>query len=76
MHPKLDTKLLIIVLICIAPFLLFQAAWIFKDAKKRGEKFYWIWGFIGLINIPESLILYLIVTRVILNKNKNKNKKN
>ena len=46
MHPKLNTKSLIIVLICIAPFLLFQAAWIFKDAKKRGDKFYWIWGIV------------------------------
>ena len=72
MHPKLDTKTFIIVLICIAPFLLFQGAWIFKDAKKRGVKFYWVWGFIGLLNIPESLILYLLVTRVIFNKSKNK----
>lgn len=74
MHPKLDTKILIILLICLAPFLLFQAAWIFKDAKRRGEKFYWIWGFIGLINIPESLLIYLLVTRVILNKKRKKEK--
>ncbi|MBC8059790.1 MAG: sigmaY antisigma factor component [Clostridiaceae bacterium] len=72
MHLDLDTKSLIIVLICLAPFLLFQGAWIFKDAKKRGVKFYWLWGFIGLLNIPESLILYLIVTRILFNKNKTK----
>jgi hypothetical protein len=72
MHPNLGTKGLIIVLICIAPFLLFQASWIFKDAKKRGEKYYWIWGLIGLINIPESLILYLLVTRLLFNKNRKK----
>lgn len=70
MHPKLDTKELIIVLICIAPFLLLQGAWIFKDAKKRGNKFYWFWGVIGLINIPESLLLYLLVTRLLFNRNK------
>lgn len=66
----MNTKTLVIVLICIAPFLLLQGAWIFKDAKKRGVKFYWVWGFIGLLNLPESLILYLLITRVIFKKKK------
>ena len=68
MHPNLDTKSTVILLLCIAPFLLLQAAWIFKDAKKRRIKLYWLWGFIGLLNIPESLILYLVVTRLLFKK--------
>ena len=65
------TKQLLIVLLVIAPFLLIQAIWIFKDAKKRGEKFYWLWGIFGLLNIPESLIVYLVVTRIIMgNRNR------
>jgi hypothetical protein len=42
--------------------LFIQAAWIFNDAPKRGEN-KWIWGFFGLLNVPSSLIIYLIVTR-------------
>lgn len=42
--------------------LISQATWIFYDASKRGEN-KWLWGFFGLINLPSSLIIYLIVTR-------------
>lgn len=49
----------IIVLICL---ILTQAVWIFLDARKRGEN-YWLWGFLGLLNVPTSLIVYLLVTR-------------
>lgn len=45
--------------------LFIQAMFIFFDARKRGEKHYWLWGLFGLINVPSSLIIYLIVTRVI-----------
>ncbi len=69
MHP-VNTRVLVIVLICAAPFLILQGAWIFYDARKRGEKYYWLWGLFGLLNVPESLIIYLIVTRIILNKKK------
>ena len=75
MNPEINNKSLIIILICIAPFLLFQAAWIFKDAQKRGDKLYWLWGVIGLLHIPQSLIIYLLVTRILFNKNKKKKDK-
>lgn len=58
----------IILLICIIPVLLIQGLWIFKDAKKRGEKYYWLWGIFGLLNIPSNLITYLIVTRIIIDR--------
>lgn len=70
-----STTTILIVLALIAPFLLLQASWIFRDARKRGEKYYWLWGLFGLMNIPQSLIIYLIVTRVIMDRMKNKNSK-
>jgi hypothetical protein len=53
------------------PILLVQGFWIFYDARKRKEKYYWLWGLFGLINSPSSLIVYLLVTRA-LGKEKNK----
>ncbi len=47
--------LLVAVLFC-------QALWIFTDARKRGENA-WLWGLLGLLNVPSSLIVYLLVTR-------------
>ncbi|MDF2672688.1 MAG: hypothetical protein K0R09_953 [Clostridiales bacterium] len=38
-----------------------QGTWIFLDARKRGEKYYWLWGLLGLIQFPSSLIIYLLV---------------
>ncbi|MGI6113289.1 MAG: zinc ribbon domain-containing protein [Mahellales bacterium] len=46
----------------VIALLIIQAAWIFVDAKKKGEN-HWLWGLFGLINVPMSLIIYLIVTR-------------
>lgn len=69
------TKELIIILAIAAPLLIAQAVWIFTDARKRGEKYYWLWGLLGLTNVPQGLIVYLIVTRIILDKKK-KNIKN
>jgi len=57
------SKNTLIFLIIVIPLLFLQALWIFIDAKKRGEKYYWAWGLFGLLNIPSSLIIYLFVTR-------------
>ncbi len=60
---------ILIILLCIAvPVLLVQGFWIFNDARKRGEKYYWLWGLFGLMNTPGNLIIYLIITRVIIDK--------
>ncbi|MEG0775258.1 sigmaY antisigma factor component [Clostridium sp.] len=57
-------EIVFIVLIAI-PILLIQGSWIFYDARKRKEKYYWLWGLFGLINAPSSLLVYLIITRAI-----------
>lgn len=62
----------LIALAIAMPLVLIQGFWIFTDAKKRGEKYYWLWGLFGLLNIPSSLIIYLIVTRIIIDKYKEK----
>jgi hypothetical protein len=62
---------LITLLIIVIPILLIQGAWVFYDARRRKEKYYWLWGLFALINTPGHLLIYLLVTRVILNK-KNK----
>lgn len=49
-------------LVLLGIILFSQATWIFIDAKKRGEMA-WLWGLLGLLNIPTSLIVYLLVTR-------------
>lgn len=70
----MDKSKLIIALAIAVPLLTAQAVWIFLDAKKRKEKHYWLWGLFGLINCPQSLIVYLVVTRIIFDKrNKNDN---
>jgi len=69
-----DRKDLMLVLFVAIPLLLAQATWIFLDARKRGEKRYWLWGLFGLINVPQCLIVYLIVTRIILDRNKDNKK--
>ena len=66
-----SNNLLIILLVIVIPILLIQGAWVFYDARRRKEKYYWLWGIFALINTPGNLIIYLLVTRVILsNKNK------
>lgn len=67
---NLYVKILLALALCIV--LLIQGFWIFTDAKKRGEKFYWLWGIFGLLNIPTNLIIYLIVTRIIIDRYKKK----
>ncbi len=62
---------LIILLVIFIPILLIQGAWVFYDARKRKEKYYWVWGIFALMNTPGNLLIYLLLTRVILNgKNK------
>lgn len=46
--------------------LLIQGSWIFYDASKKGLN-KWIWGLFGMVQLPSSLIIYLLITRV-LNK--------
>lgn len=67
----LSTNQLIILLVIVIPILLIQGTWVFYDARKRKENYYWLWGIFALMNTPGNLIVYLLVTRVILN-NKNK----
>lgn len=61
-------KSLIIKLSIAIPLLIAQGGWIFYDARKNKEKYYWLWGLFGLLNIPSSLIVYLLVTRAIFKK--------
>jgi hypothetical protein len=67
----ISNKVQIIVLVIIIPIALIQGAWVFYDARRRKEKYYWLWGFFALLNTPSNLLIYLLVTRVIIN-NKNK----
>ncbi|MGY0372906.1 hypothetical protein [Clostridium sp. JNZ J1-5] len=69
----MSTKAKLITFLLISPILLAQGIWVFKDAKKRGEKYYWLWGIYGLLNTPGNLIVYLIVTRLIIDKHRKKN---
>lgn len=59
-----------IIIIFAIIIVLIQGFWIFTDARKRGEKGYWLWGIFGLLNFPSSLIVYLIVTRIVLDRYK------
>jgi hypothetical protein len=61
---------LMILLGIAIPVLLIQGAWVFYDARRRKEKYYWLWGMFALMNTPGNLLIYLLVTRVILNNNK------
>ena len=70
--PNNKSTVLLVSLIILIPVALIQGAWVFYGARRRKEKYYWLWGIFGLMNIPSSLLIYLLVTRVIL-KNKNKN---
>jgi hypothetical protein len=67
----IPNKGLMILLAIAIPVLLIQGAWVFYDARRRKEKYYWLWGMFALINTPGNLLIYLLVTRVILN-NKSK----
>ena len=67
---ELTNSQLITLLIIVAPILLIQGAWVFYDARRRKEKYYWLWGIFALINTPGHLLIYLLVTRVIFKNDK------
>ncbi|MGE5473564.1 MAG: double zinc ribbon domain-containing protein [Ignavibacteriales bacterium] len=54
------TSFLMVILVAL---LASQATWIYIDARRRGENAT-LWGLFGLLNVPSSLIIYLIVTRI------------
>jgi hypothetical protein len=60
---KDDLHTLAILLPILIPLLLVQGTWMFLDARKRGESYYWLWGLWGLTSIPTPLIVYILVTR-------------
>ncbi|WP_291580547.1 sigmaY antisigma factor component, partial [Clostridium sp. UBA6640] len=63
----MDNKIIYIYIpICI--ILIIQGTWVFRDARKRGNKYYWLWGLLCSINIPTNLILYLIARKIIEKK--------
>lgn len=51
-----------VILFVVLILLVTQASWMFYDAANRNEN-KWLWGFFGLLNLPTSLIIYLLVTR-------------
>lgn len=55
----------------LAPLLLLQGFYIFKKAKEYGYN-HWLWGIIGLLNLPNSLIVFLLYSA----SQKRKNLKN
>ncbi|GCD10295.1 hypothetical protein [Clostridium tagluense] len=61
---------LIILLAIVIPILLLQGAWVFYDARRRKEKYYWLWGIFALMDTPANLPIYLLVTRILLNNKK------
>ena len=65
------SKIKLILLIIFIPIVLMEGAWVFRDARRRGEKYYWFWGIFASLN-TSNLFIYLLITRVILNKNKKK----
>lgn len=69
-----EAEVIKIVLPIVLPILFIQGLWIFKDAKRRGERYYWLWGIFGLLNAPGNLIIYLIITRVIIDRYNKSNK--
>ncbi|MDI6824320.1 MAG: sigmaY antisigma factor component [Bacillota bacterium] len=46
--------------VLLGVLLMAQGWWIFRDAKRRGYN-PWLWGAFGLLNVPSSLIIYLLV---------------
>ena len=49
--------------IFLGALLIAQATWIFRDARLRREDYAWLRRLFGLINIPSSIIVYILVTR-------------
>lgn len=53
--------------ILLALTLICQGSWMFWDARKRGHNA-WLWGFLGLIQFPTYLVIYLIFVRKIFKR--------
>lgn len=53
----------VIAWVSLGALLVAQATWIFRDARQSGESYAWLWGLFGLVNVPSSLIIYVLVTR-------------
>jgi len=68
---NLYVKIFLAILLVV--ILMTQGFWMFNDARKRGDKRYWLWGIFGLLNFPTNLIVYLIITRVIIDRNRKNN---
>jgi hypothetical protein len=54
-------------MILVAAILLLQSSYLFLDARKRNHN-YWLWGIVGLIQVPMPALFYLIFIRKIFQK--------
>ncbi|WP_035291850.1 MULTISPECIES: hypothetical protein [Clostridiaceae] len=62
-----NTVLIILLLILVT----IQGTIIFRDAMKNNIPNPWLWGIIGLMNVPSSALIYLIYKKIYFKK-KNK----
>lgn len=61
-----------IIVVCALILVTIQGTLIFRDAMKKNIPYPWLWGIIGMMNIPSSGIIYLIYRKLYFRK---KNKK-
>lgn len=54
-------------LIVVGVILICQSTFLFIDARKRGHN-YWLWGIVGLIQVPMPTLFYLLFARKILKR--------
>jgi len=64
----MSTKTYIVLFTSLFIVLSLQSFWIFKDAEKRGMN-KWLWGIFGFLNTPTNLLIYLIISRTLMQKN-------
>lgn len=62
-----ETNVVISILLILVTI---QGTIIFRDAVKKNIPNPWIWGIIGLMNIPSSAIIYLIYKKLYFKKNR------
>ncbi|MCM8710322.1 hypothetical protein M2651_04685 [Clostridium sp. SYSU_GA19001] len=63
---KYKTLIVAIALILV----IIQGTLIFRDAMKKNIPYPWLWGIIGLMNIPSSTIIYLVFKTLYFKKKK------
>lgn len=68
----MNDEISIPLLIVIAIFLLSQSIFLFTNARKYGHN-YWLWGIVGLIQVPMPTLVYLVFVRKVW-RNKAKSK--